>query len=108
MSPFDNLLYLRYIDHNDIRIQPPGVFHLVYTPESSIFKCGHFYMLEAMHLTEVARACAAHTGERGTNASHPGSVRMLSRIALSLVIDWRESGEPNPQKPSVRVANNRS
>ncbi|KAI0086720.1 hypothetical protein BDY19DRAFT_342648 [Irpex rosettiformis] len=85
-----------YLPRGTLLIQPPGALHLVYTLERSIFTCGHFYTLESMHLTEVARACAACTNQRGTNASHPGSARVLSRIALSLVFDWHPSGKQNP------------
>ena len=79
-------------DNHEYRIQPPGALHLVYTVEKSVFTCGHFYTLDTMHLTEVARACAAYTNQCGTNASHPGSTRLLSRMALSLVFNWKKSG----------------
>jgi hypothetical protein len=49
-------------------------------------------MFEALHLTEVTRACAALTRQAGTNASHPGVLRMLSRIALNIVFERWDRG----------------
>lgn len=88
MASVENYVHLR-----KGRIQPPGALHLVYTVKSSAFTCGHFYMLDAMHLTEVARACSALSNQGGTNASHPAAIRLLCRIALSIAFDWQKSGE---------------
>lgn len=49
-------------------------------------------MLDGMHLTEMTRACAAATNQVATNASHPGCVRTLCRIALALLFNWEETG----------------
>lgn len=73
-------------------IQPPGVIHQVYSPERSIYKGGHFFMLESMHLTEVARACAAYNSQKAINASHPGCLRLFCRMAIALVFQPDHSG----------------
>jgi hypothetical protein len=51
-------------------------------------------MLDAMHLTEITRACAALTKQAGTNNSHPGVIRLLARTVLALVFDRRPSSMP--------------
>ena len=75
------------------RLQPPTRIHQVYTLENSIFTGGHFMMLDDMHLTEITRVCAAYTSQSLTNASHQGCIRLLGRIALAILFDYRESGE---------------
>jgi hypothetical protein len=48
-------------------------------------------MLETMHLTKITRACAALTAQGGTNATHPGVVRLLSRIVIHIAYDkWTQ------------------
>ena len=49
-------------------------------------------MLEGMHLTEMTRACAASTAQFATNATHPGCVRALCRIALAILLNYEETG----------------
>ncbi|KAI0094116.1 hypothetical protein BDY19DRAFT_743 [Irpex rosettiformis] len=74
-----------------ILIQPAGCIHLVYTLENSVFTGGHFFMLDGMHFTEVTRACAVATRTDITNAFHPGCIRSLCRIALSIIYNHRQS-----------------
>jgi hypothetical protein len=48
-------------------------------------------MLETMHLTEITRACTALTEQGGTNATHPGVLRLLSRIVINIAYDkWTQ------------------
>lgn len=75
------------------RIQPAGWLHMVYTLEDSVFTGGHFYMLDGMHLVEATRACAAFTKQAATNASHPGCLRSLCRIALSILFNGVKIGD---------------
>jgi hypothetical protein len=64
---------------------------MVYTPIKGTTSGGHFYIYEAMHLTELALSYDAsydtdNTKREsfGTNASHPDSARYISRMALAL------------------------
>lgn len=84
-------------------IQPPGAIQLTYAVEPSFVYSGRFYMLDAMHLTEVCRACAALSASKARRSGKakatskagppPGSVRLLSRIALFLAYSNQESGK---------------
>ena len=77
------------------RIQPPGVFHEVYTPVKSIASGGHFLTYGTLHLTEIARAYDnSPYGEWTrkiftTNNEHEAVPRQLSRmlLALPLLVD---------------------
>ncbi|KAI0682480.1 hypothetical protein BC835DRAFT_1311501 [Cytidiella melzeri] len=70
-----------------VLIQPPGTVHQVYTLDNSIFVGGHFLMLDAMHLTELTRASAALNAQAATNASHPGVLRLLTRIVICIAYE---------------------
>jgi hypothetical protein len=79
--------------HDIFRIQPPGILHHVYTLENSIFTGGHFLNWDCMHHTELARIFAVVSKQTGTNASHPGVIRLLSRMAFALAWDSPRSSE---------------
>ena len=64
-------------------IQPPGLFHQVYTPENAITVGGHFVLEDALHLTAWSRLCTHRLRGDGTNAYHDSMVRVFSRIAIA-------------------------
>ncbi|KAI0686293.1 hypothetical protein BC835DRAFT_1309611 [Cytidiella melzeri] len=66
---------------------PPGILHQVYTLENAIVTGGHFLMMETMHLTEMTRVCAVLTNQRSTNATHPGTIRLLGRLVFYLAYE---------------------
>ncbi|GJE99934.1 hypothetical protein PsYK624_162100 [Phanerochaete sordida] len=68
-----------------ILIQPPGVFHEVYTPVCSIAIGGHFFTEETLHLTLQCRLAIQHSGGRAANTFHPSANRRLARMLLALV-----------------------
>ncbi|GJF00557.1 hypothetical protein PsYK624_168500 [Phanerochaete sordida] len=66
-------------------IQPPGVFHAVYTPVPSIGIGGHFFTQDTLHLTLQCRLVIQRSRGQGTNAFHPDANRSLARILLALI-----------------------
>jgi hypothetical protein len=72
------------------RIQPPGVFHEVYTPVKSIASGGHFLTYNTMHLTDIARVYDSSIYEHrprhtfATNNVHDAVPRQLTRMMLAL------------------------
>ncbi|KDQ49259.1 hypothetical protein JAAARDRAFT_51810 [Jaapia argillacea MUCL 33604] len=96
----------------DVLIQPPGIMHAVYSPMKTFATGGHFYMYDAMHLTELSRDLDHENGDLLTNQDHDATERLLINMALALpnhhdkprlripflalasMILWRDSYEP--------------
>ncbi|KAI5999285.1 hypothetical protein EDD15DRAFT_2193947 [Pisolithus albus] len=80
------------LEKGDTLIQPPGIPHMVYTPQSGLTSGGHFLSYSTMHLTEVSVAydcsgCPGKAEERGlvaTNAAHPSLYRYIIWMILAL------------------------
>lgn len=66
------------------RIQPPGIFHQVYTVEKSLAIGGHFVLEDAMHLTEWCRYALHKEQGSGTNAYHSGMKRVFARHIMAI------------------------
>jgi len=71
----------------DIIIMPPATFHEVYTPVPSVTLGGHFYTYNALHLTEMGRACDMHTSGRFTNQSHFSSSLTIALMMAALPLN---------------------
>ncbi|EKM48737.1 uncharacterized protein PHACADRAFT_108377 [Phanerochaete carnosa HHB-10118-sp] len=69
-----------------LAIQPPGVFHQVYTPEKSVAVGGHFVVEEALHLTAWSRFCTTHAQGAGTNAYHDSTIRVFACIMVAAAV----------------------
>ncbi|CAA7265614.1 unnamed protein product [Cyclocybe aegerita] len=68
----------------DLIIQPPGIFHEVYTPVPSVTLGGHFYSYDAAHLTELTRSFGFQTNGSLTNQSHDSALFTLEMMVLAL------------------------
>ncbi|KAG6369037.1 hypothetical protein JVT61DRAFT_15614 [Boletus reticuloceps] len=75
------MLHLR---PSDAVIMPPGQIHGVFTPVASVCRGGHFFNLDAMHLTELSRFVDASSAKYVTNQAHRGTLDTLCRIVLIL------------------------
>ena len=73
------------------RIQPPGKYHQVYTPERTITVGGHFIPFDCMHLAEWSRRETQLEGGAGTNAYHISMLRVFSRMMMYIGY-YREDG----------------
>ena len=69
--------------------------HQVYTLGNTLTLGGHFLTEDTMHLTEWCRLVAHTTNSQGTNALHPGFMRVLARMVISLALrtDEETQGE---------------
>jgi hypothetical protein len=74
-------------DRKETRIQPPGYWHLVYTPVKGMVSGGHFLSYETLHLTEMACAYDGSENADGvlrktlaTNSAHDISRRVMSMM----------------------------
>ncbi|KAH8068964.1 hypothetical protein BXZ70DRAFT_1013389 [Cristinia sonorae] len=64
--------------------QPPGIWHIVLTPEHSISVGDHFLTYDTMHLTEKTLVIQTRTNGDGTNATHMQVIWSISRMVISL------------------------
>lgn len=67
--------------------------HQVYTLGNTITLGGHFLTDQTMHLTEWCRLVAHTTKLQGTNATHPGFMRVLARMVIALALRTKTSKE---------------
>ncbi|KAG9311146.1 hypothetical protein JVU11DRAFT_8209 [Chiua virens] len=81
------------LQRGDTLIQPPGVKHIVYTPQNGLMTGGHFLSYSTMHMTQLAMeyessAVPSHPkSERAqytTNATHPSIYRYVTWMILGL------------------------
>jgi hypothetical protein len=77
-------------DIMETSIQPPGLWHLVYTPVNGMVSGGHFLSYETLHLTEMACSYDESKNPKGelrktwaTNSAHDVSRKVL-RMMLAL------------------------
>jgi hypothetical protein len=64
-------------------IMPPGTWHCVYTATPTFTDGGHFYLYDALHLTEFSRAFDKLFACSSTNSNHQVD-RSLCRLSLAL------------------------
>ena len=60
------------------------MFHEVFTPEKSVVLGGHFYLENALHLTEWTRWATNKVLGAGTNTYHAGTVRVFARMVMAV------------------------
>ncbi|GJF00235.1 hypothetical protein PsYK624_165150 [Phanerochaete sordida] len=88
-APIDipNLATIHFIrlEPDMILIQPPGVFHEVYTPVRSVAIGGHFMAEDLLHLTLQCRLAIARSMGQAGNAYHPDTNRTLARMLLAQI-----------------------
>ncbi|TDL13818.1 hypothetical protein BD410DRAFT_810230 [Rickenella mellea] len=80
------------LEPGDVLFQPPGAFHVVYTPVKGMTSGGHFFCYDTLHLTEFARAYDISKKpdtddprhKISTNSEHPSASRKLYRMALAM------------------------
>ncbi|TCD60520.1 hypothetical protein EIP91_009937, partial [Steccherinum ochraceum] len=73
--------YFVVVGPGDVIIQPPGQIHEVYTPEPTACAGGHFYTIDAMHMTEAMLRYDYDTKSVDTNFHHAStSLSMIMMI----------------------------
>ena len=68
-----------------LRIQPPGLFHLVYTPVKTIAIGGHFLSEDTMHLTLISRLLVSENEGQATNGYLEETLRSIAHLLLASV-----------------------
>lgn len=63
---------------------PPRQMHAIYTPIASMCQGGHFFNLNAMHLTKLSWSLDSINGTLLTNQVHAGTLESLCRLVLVL------------------------
>ena len=67
--------------------------HAVFTPTKSITLGGHFFLRDAMHLTEFSRRLAHVTERKGTNNVHHSIRWLLCRMLLHIAMSGPVEGD---------------
>ncbi|KAJ7587965.1 hypothetical protein C8J56DRAFT_940600 [Mycena floridula] len=83
-------IFVHVARKGEIIIQPPNLFHMVYTPQKAITIGGHFLTYGAMHLTEISRWFDSKYPAT-TNHNHIGVESTLVRMMLALPIHLCDS-----------------
>ncbi|KZT19777.1 hypothetical protein NEOLEDRAFT_1151755 [Neolentinus lepideus HHB14362 ss-1] len=89
------------LEPGDILIQPPAIMHAIYTPVKTVATGGHFFLYDAMHLTEISMDIDHDHSDVTTNQVHHGAHHLLVNMTLALPNMW---DKPMARKPFLTLA----
>ncbi|KAG1778631.1 hypothetical protein EV702DRAFT_1044492 [Suillus placidus] len=86
-----------------IRILPPGLVHVVYTPMPSFSTSGQFYNYDCMHLTELSRFIDAELAPTAANQDMEHALETLWQMVIAIHVSSPKNYIETAKMPILRL-----